>query len=222
MFWAGYVCIHMSQSVLIDRYTVPVVWLTLLTAAFGIGTVISFLNDRLPHGILTTAAVIGAVIAVLWTVQLWPAISQTAKISAASGGVVYASLLLLVIGLAVKQFIFRGRGAVRDVCLLVVLALVIVSNQFALSFRLGQGDLDIEFRKTAEWYLKNTDGTEKLVATLPGVMNLFLPEGKKKCDSHQRHRRNQSGRVRPKLQTAAGPVRRVGFTAGLCGRGRLL
>ena len=179
LFWAGYVCIHMSQSVLIDRYTLPVAWLTLLTAAFGFSAAVTFLNDRVPRGILTTLAAIGAVITLMWIFQLWPALSQTAKVSSASRSVVYASLVLLAIGLAVKQFICRGRDTIRDVCLFVIMALMIVSNQFTLSFRLGQGDLDIEFRKTAEWYLENTDGTEKLATTLPGVMNLFLPEGQK-------------------------------------------
>ena len=181
LFWAGYVCIHMSQSVLIDRYTLPVAWLTLLTAAFGIATTVTFLNNRIPRWILTIVAVIGAVITLLCTFQLWPALSQTARISPASHSVVYAGLLLLAIGLAVKQCICRSRGIVRDICLFVVVALILVSNQFALSFRLGQGDLDIEFRRTAEWYLENTDGTERLATTLPGVMNLFLPDGKKKA-----------------------------------------
>ena len=164
---------------LIDRYTLPVAWLTLLTAACGIGTAASFLADRLPRPMLTAIAVIGAVIALIWAFQLWPALSQTAKISSASRSVVYAGLLLAAAGLGIKQFISHGRGAVRDVCLFVVMALMIVSNQYTLSKRLGPGDLDIEFRKTAEWYLENTNGSEKLATTLPGVVNLFFPEGKK-------------------------------------------
>lgn len=179
LFWAGYVCIHMSQSVLIDRYTLPVVWLTLLTAAFGIGALGSLLSTKIPRSILTAAAVVSAVVTLLWTFQLWPAISKTPDVSPASASVVYAALFLLAAGLAIRQFIVHGQDAVRDGCLFVIVTLILVSNQFALSFRLGQGDLDIEFRRTAEWYLENTDGREKLVTTLPGVVNLFLPKGKK-------------------------------------------
>ncbi|MHC4929648.1 MAG: glycosyltransferase family protein [Planctomycetota bacterium] len=177
LFWAGYVGIHMSQGVLIDRYTLPVVWLTLLTAMYGL----SNLTDRLPRAILSVIAVITSIIALFWTFQLWPALSQTVKISPASGSVVYAGLLLVAVGLVGKSLICHGRGAMLDGCLFVVVALMIVSNQFPLSMRLGQGDLDIEFRRTAEWYLENTDGTEKLATTLPGVVNLFLPEGQKKA-----------------------------------------
>ncbi|MFZ9032392.1 MAG: hypothetical protein ACO21J_00355 [Anaerohalosphaeraceae bacterium] len=177
LFWAGYVGIHMSQGVLIDRYTLPVAWLTLLAAMYGL----SNLTERLPRAILSVIAVITSIIALFWTFQLWPALSQTAKISPASGSVVYAGLLLVAVGLVGKSLICRGRGAVLDGCLFVVVALMIVSNQFPLSMRLGQGDLDIEFRRTAEWYLENTDGTERLATTLPGVVNLFLPEGQKKA-----------------------------------------
>jgi hypothetical protein len=179
LFWIGYVCIHMSQSVLIDRYTVPVVGLTLLTAAVGIAATGELLRTRIPRGVLTVAAVVGAFIAILWIVGLWPALSQTEKISSASRSVVYVGLLLLAVGLAAKQFTVRGRYAVRDVCLFVIVALMLVSNQFSLAFRLGSGDTDIEFRRTAEWYLENTDGSEKLATTLSGVVNLFLPEGRK-------------------------------------------
>lgn len=179
LFWVGYLSIHMSQSVLLDRYTLPMVWLTLLTAAFGVSSAVTFLNNHVPRGIMAALAVTGAVIALLWMAQLWPALPQTSRISPASAQVGYAGLLLMTIGLGVQQVICRGKGVIQTGCLFAVTALVLVSNQFTLSWRLGQGDLDIEFRRTAEWYLENTDGTEKLATTLPGVMNLFLPQGKK-------------------------------------------
>ncbi|MCI0498192.1 MAG: glycosyltransferase family 39 protein [Planctomycetales bacterium] len=178
LFWAGYVCIHMSQSVLIDRYTLPVVWLTLLTAAFGIGTVAALLNTRLPRGVLAAIGAVGAIIAVLWMFQLWPAVGQTARVSAASRSVVYVGLLLAAVGLAAKQVLCRGRDVRQDICLFTAAALMIVSNQFSLAFRLGQGDTDIEFKKLAQWYLENAQQGEKLATTMPGVVNLFLPEGR--------------------------------------------
>jgi hypothetical protein len=175
-FCAGYAGIHMSQSVLIDRYTLPAVWLTLLTAAFGLSVVAAFLTARIPRGILTATVVIGAVIALGFTMQLWPAIKTTARISSASGGVVYVGLLLAAIGLVAKQILCRDRNAWRDSGLFVMVALMIVSNQFTLAFRLGRGDLDSEFKKLAEWYVENAKEGEKLATTLPGVVNLFFPE----------------------------------------------
>ena len=115
-FWAGYVCIHMSQSVLLDRYTLPMGWLTLLTATYGL----SNLTDRLPRVTLSVIAVITSIIALFWTFQLWPALSQTSKISPASGSVVYAGLLLVAVGLVGKSLICRGRGEMLDGCLFVV------------------------------------------------------------------------------------------------------
>jgi hypothetical protein len=175
LFWIGYVCIHMSQSVLIDRYTVPVIWLTLLTTAYGI----SILTDRFPKRLSIAVIWLGAVIALFWIFQLWPAISQTSQISPTSQRVVYVGLLMAAIGLAANLFILRGQHAAQNSCILMLVGLMIVSNQFTLIMRLGRGDLDIEFRRTAEWYLENTEGREKLASTLPGVVNLFLPKGHK-------------------------------------------
>jgi hypothetical protein len=179
LFCAGYAGIHMSQSVLIDRYTLPVVWLTLLTAAFGISVVATFLAARIPRGILMAAAVIGAVIALVCTLELWPAVKTTARISSASGSVVYVGLLLAASGLVTKQILCRGKNMWRDSGLFMMVALMIVSNQFSLAFHLGNGDTDIEFKRLAEWYLQNTQCNEKMVTTLPGVVNLFLPENHK-------------------------------------------
>ncbi|MBM4103354.1 MAG: hypothetical protein FJ263_04775 [Planctomycetes bacterium] len=179
LFWAGYAGIHMSQSVLIDRYTLPAVWLTLLTAAFGLSAVAAFLAARIPRGILMAAAVIGAIFAFGFTLQLWPAIKTTARISSASGSVVYVGLLLAAIGLVSRQILCRGKNAWSEGCLFIMIALMIVSNQFSLAFHLGNGDTDIEFKRLAEWYLQNTQRNEKMVTTLPGVVNLFLPENHK-------------------------------------------
>lgn len=178
LFWLGYVCIHMTQSVLIDRYTLPVVWLTLLVAAYGLIQTAVWAAARVHKNVLYGAMVFGTIAAVLWAGSLWPAAQQTGRVSAASGSVFYAGLVLVFAALVGKQLIFKGKTAGLDVCLLCVMAVIIVSNQFNLAFRLGSGDLDIEFRKTAEWYLENAEGG-KLASTLPGVVNLFLPEGRK-------------------------------------------
>jgi hypothetical protein len=208
LFWGGYVCIHMGQSVLIDRYTVPVAWLTLLTAAFGIGAVTDLMSTKTLRGIWIAVTVTAAAVALLWAFRLWPALSMTAKVSSASCSVVYISLLLAAVGLGIRQFIVRGQHVLRDGCLFVVMTLMLVSNQFALSFRLGQGDLDIEFRRVAEWYLENTDGSEKLATTLPGVMNLFLPEAKKNAV----HTNGIAGTNLPEFAQSC-RQRRVGYVA---------
>lgn len=179
LFWAGYVCIHMSQSVLIDRYTVPVVWLTLLTAAYGLKCSKDWIAGRVPKGVLYAAAVLAAVAAAFWAMSLWPALSRTGRVSSASATVVYAGLFLLAAGLAVKQLLLKRKTLFGDICLLFAVGVMVVSNQFALSMQLGQGDLDVEFRKTAQWYRENAQDGGKLATSLPGVVNLFMPEGEK-------------------------------------------
>jgi hypothetical protein len=178
LFWLPYVSVHMSQSVLIDRYTLPAVWLTLLIAAYGLIHSVGWCAGRVPKGVLYIAMGLGAMLAAVWAIQLWPAVPATAAVSPASANAAYAALLLTVTGLIAKQILFRRKTIAFDVCLFCVMAMVIVSNQFMLSFRLGRGDLDIEFRKTAEWYLAHAKDGERLATTLPGVVNLFLPVGR--------------------------------------------
>lgn len=179
LFWIAYVCVHMSQNVLLERYTVPVVWLTLLISAYGAVSMGTWAAKRLPGFIGYAVAGVGAVVAVIWVLRLWPAVLKTPAVSAASSTVVYAGLVLAAIALTVKQWLFRRKTLFADISLFTVVAVMIVSNQFPLSSRLGQGSLDIEFRRTAEWFLENASKTDRLATTLPGVVNLFFPEGQK-------------------------------------------
>lgn len=176
VFWGLYVLVHMSQRVLIDRYTLPVVWLTLLLATYGLVCSLRWLAGHLPRAAVAALCIVAAVIALVWTLQLAPAIPSTDAVSPASATVVYAGLAAAAIALAIKQRLYRTTTLLPDVCLLCGIGLMVVSNQFSLAMRLGHGTEDIEFRKLAEWHLAHAEEGQRLATTMPGVVNLFLPE----------------------------------------------
>jgi hypothetical protein len=175
LFWGVYVSVHCMQDVLLDRYTVPAIWLTLLIAGYGFSVFIEGISGKVPRFVRYVILTILACVALIWTFQLWPALSVAAKVSPSSRTVVYAGLLSAAVLFVARQIIYKKRSVVRDVYILIFIALIVVSNQFILSFRLGTGNRDIEFRKLAEWYVGNAKGGEKLVTTLPGVVKLFVP-----------------------------------------------
>ena len=176
LFWGVYVSVHCMQSVLLDRYTVPVIWLTLLAAGYGFSIFIGWISGKVPRFVRYVILTILACIALIWIFRLWPALAATAKVSPSSRTVVYAGLLSATVLFVARQIIYKRMSVVRDVYILIFMALIVVSNQFDISFRLGTGDRDIEFRKLAEWYAQNAKEGEKLVTTLPGVVSLFVPE----------------------------------------------
>jgi hypothetical protein len=175
LFWGAYVSVHCMQSVLLDRYTVPVIWLTLLIAGYGFSIFIGWISGKVPYFVRYVILTILACVALIWTFRLWPGLAATAKISPSSKTVVYAGLLAAAVLFAARQIIYKRAFSIRDIYSLAFMALIVVSNQFDLSFRLGTGDRDIEFRKLAEWYAENAKEGEKLVTTLPGVVSLFVP-----------------------------------------------
>lgn len=183
LFWLGYVSIHMAQRVLLDRYTVPVIWLTLLIAAYGLSFSARWAAAHIPRAICATGAAIAAVVSLFWIFYLLPAIGKTAQISSASATAAWAGCTVIIIGLAAKQYLYRCKSVFWDGCLVLVLTAMVFSNQFPLAFRLGQGDTDIEFRRLAEWYNENAGEDERLVTTMKGVVDIFAP-GKKHLTVH--------------------------------------
>jgi hypothetical protein len=176
LFWGAYVSAHCMQSVLLDRYTVPVIWLTLLVSGYGFSIFMEWISGKAPRIVRYAILTILACVALVWTFQLWPALAATAKVSPSSKTIVYAGLLLAAVLFIARQIICKRMSIARDVFIFIFMALIIVSNQFDLSLRLGTGDRDIEFRQLAEWYGENAKEGEKLVTTLPGVASLFVPE----------------------------------------------
>jgi hypothetical protein len=83
----------------------------------------------------------------------------------------------LIIG--ARLFICRCGHAPRELSILAVMCLFIVSNQFYLASSLGDGQKEAEFKFLAQWYVKNTQPDEKLGLYMFGVVQLYVPENLK-------------------------------------------
>ena len=55
---------------------------------------------------------------------------------------------------------------------------MIVSNQFILAKRVGNGQRNAEFKMLADWFAENSQPGEKLATSLPKVVSLFVPDRK--------------------------------------------
>ena len=155
LFWLVYVFVHSMQSVLLSRYTVPVIWLTLFLTAYGLKTALGFISGRIGEVAVNAVLVSVAVIALIWFLQILPWVSKTAAISPASHTVVYVGLLVMACFFIVKKsFDFRSHW-ICDISIFMCVGLFIVSNQYSLAWSLGRGDTDVEFKKLAQWYAEN-------------------------------------------------------------------
>ncbi|MHC4291084.1 MAG: hypothetical protein ACYSTR_02580 [Planctomycetota bacterium] len=178
-FWAIYVGIHTVKHKTLDRYTIPAIWLTFLFAFYGFRAMWVLIRGKwtIPKFIISVLQFILIVISLIWIIRLFLVLPMSVPYSERSTSLVYVSLMTVLLYLCSVFWVFRRKAQVFPLAVsLVFFGLLITSNHFQVVRLLGNGNLDAEFKMTADWYHEHTDGTGILVTSLPGVMNLYLPE----------------------------------------------
>jgi hypothetical protein len=131
-------------------------------------------NPAVFSGMAIGGQILIIILALIWlqilvSYMLTPQVSQR---SPKSGPLLYAALAMVAIGLGSEFYARRNRFRFGLVTTGVVLILITVSNQFLVIYKLGDGQVDKEFRMLTDWYEENAMG-QKLVTTLPQVVSLY-------------------------------------------------
>jgi len=178
LFFVPYLLIHSLKSGTRDRYCIPIAWLVLLLAWFGVQAVFEIVNRRfkVPVTVITIAHLILSAFLALWAIELTGDVSKISHFSTKSASVPYAACFALMAIFVLGILAWRFRFLFAGLSLSVMLCLMIVSNQFTLVRIMGDGQNSAEFKKLADWYLANARPGEKLLTTLPSVVGIFAPE----------------------------------------------
>lgn len=185
-FWGVYVGAHSLKHATLDRYTIPVIWLTLLIVFYGLQSIGTFIREKwsVPGFIPILGQIIVLGICLAWAIRLATVLPATVRASTDSVSLVYAAIGVVVLFLAGRAWIMRQRPPIlRSVTILAVCGLLLISNQFQVVRVLGNGTIDAEFKALADWYRRHAQPGEKLATTLPSVVQLFVP-GQRHCIVH--------------------------------------
>jgi hypothetical protein len=90
----------------------------------------------------------------------------------------YVSMAIAALLIIAGWLCLGMKRPVRDVLVLTLLLLVVVSNQRRLVPVMGNGQEDLEFKLLADWYRDHAGPQDKLVTTYAGILELFLPDRK--------------------------------------------
>jgi hypothetical protein len=139
------------------------------------------LRDRLRRRpVAFTAAVSAGQVVIIVTAILWLQVllgylvmPLVAGRSPRSVPLVYAAMAMVFVVLGVDLFARRWRIRMGLITTAFVMTLIVVSNQFLVIYKLGDGQSDKEFRMLADWYLENAKPGEKLATTLPQIVSLY-------------------------------------------------
>ena len=175
LFWFCYVSVHSMRQVSLNRYCVPVVWLTLLLVCRGVQILWGWIsNERLVgRAVSWGAQLFLLVVAGIWFFRLVVYVPQTSRISSVFTTVPYAAAAMVCLVFALMYCMNPDRRILRNLAVAVLMCLLLVSNQFALAMTVGDGRRDVEFKELADWYVKNAKPGEKLVTTMPHVVRIY-------------------------------------------------
>jgi hypothetical protein len=125
--------------------------------------------------VVSAGQVVIIVIAILWLQVLlgYLVMPLVAGRSPRSAPLVYAAMAMVLVGLGVDLFVRGWRIRLGMITAAFVMTLIVVSNQFLVIYKLGDGQSDKEFRLLADWYRENAKPGERLVTTLPQVVGLY-------------------------------------------------
>ncbi|AQT67347.1 hypothetical protein STSP2_00491 [Anaerohalosphaera lusitana] len=176
-FLIVYYFLHASRSFTVDRYAVPVLWLTLLLAFKGAADTVTTLKQRLtiPAVIPVALLILTSIVCTMWALTLlrrlpsWPCFTAISAWTSAITAIV-------AVGLAITRIALTRCRILAHVAVLTVLAVVIVSNQIALCTVLGDGKTDYEFKLLADWYREKAPQNAKLATTMPHLLAIFAPD----------------------------------------------
>jgi len=177
LFWFCYVSVHSMRHLSLNRYCVPVAWLTLLLTYRGIQILWGWVSDeRLVGKIMATALrSLLLIAAAVWLVRLVPYIPETGRISPHFATLPFATAAMVCLIVALMYYTSRNRAILRYLAPAVFVCLLLAGNQFALAMTVGNGRRDAEFKELANWYVKNARPGEKLVTTMPHIVRIYAP-----------------------------------------------
>lgn len=179
------------------RYTVPISWMSLFLCFYGLTGLWKLITNsksrddlksplantgpRLPKPVVISLQIIVLIAASVWFCALMPLLPKIAEFSKRSTSVAYVAMALTAVVVIVRIYVYKTRFLMANLAVTAVMFLMIVSNQYAITQCLGNGDKDAEFQKLAQWYIQNAQPGEKLVTTMPHIVSLFTSPEQKEC-----------------------------------------
>ena len=179
-----FVCLYSAAHALkrgtIERYAVPLAWITLLCCWYGACSLWALLPaDRRWSSVVKTAVMlILLVLGILWTAQLFPYLQKIQPYYKKGAWLSHVALITIGIGVVGYLRAFRTKGFLVFLCAASISSVMICSSHFSSARQIGNGDYYIELKYILDWYEKNAGPGEKLASRFSVLMGYMSPQAK--------------------------------------------
>jgi hypothetical protein len=178
IFFVPYFILHAMYPYPLQRFHTNIAWIALLISWFGLQSIWKLIdgNGRVPRKIVLVLQVLITTLAVIWFITLLPYLPKISQMSPRSAALPYVAIALVAFIFIGRVFVYRFKYFLRELAILALMCLIIVSNQFFLVGLVGDGQREKEFKMLADWYVKNTKPGEKMGVYMEEVVKIFAPK----------------------------------------------
>lgn len=186
MFAAIFFALHATRSYTLIRYAAPMGWMMLLICMYGLrggwillqGKIQSDGQGRIPRPVTIGLQIFLLSISFAWLISLGKDFSYLPRYCQRSVSIPYVAAAAIITVLLISIFLYRRKGFLALITSAMFTCMLMVSNQFALARYVSNGNGDIEFKELANWYIAHAQPGEKLVTSMPHIVNLYAPKYK--------------------------------------------
>ncbi|MBL7215159.1 MAG: hypothetical protein ISS71_05730 [Phycisphaerae bacterium] len=175
LFFVFYLLVHVMRKNSHHRYCVPVSWILQLVAWSGVYALwkISEGIPKIPSVAKWVIQGTVCVAALVWIVQLFPALSKIAPYYVKGQWLAYAGMTAVGLLFIVLWFQSRYKQFMLLLMLAVISCVMVVSQQFTAAKIVDNGSYYIEFKYLSDWYKANSKPGEKLASRWAGTLRLI-------------------------------------------------
>jgi hypothetical protein len=179
IFIVPYFWVHAKYPYPIHRYYATIFAIVMLICIYGLCSFWTLISSkiRLPKAAVIIAQLAVIIISLMWVLTLWGYLPQMAPMSKDSVSLPFVTILVVFMIFAAELFVNKGK-LLTNLVILMLMILMIVSNQFVIADVVGNGERDVEFKYLTDWYSQNAKPGEKLVCTVPGILQILAPQYK--------------------------------------------
>jgi hypothetical protein len=177
LFFLPYFWVHAKYPYPYARYHTTIFAIVMLICIYGLCSFWKLVRDKLPERAIIISQIIVSIAALIWAVIVFGELSKITVRYDLSISLLYIAILVTLIALIAEHFTYRRKWP-TDSVILALMILMITSNQLGIAGVVGNVKRDIEFKYLLDWYKADAKKGEKLVTTVPSILQIMAPEYK--------------------------------------------
>ncbi len=180
IFLVPYFIIHAYYPYPIPRFHHTSFWIALIISCYGVIELWKTINkgERIPSFIISAAQVIFIISMFVWCVYLYKNLEYSSKICSKVLLIPYIAMLAGVLISVAYLCCNKFQGKLKECTVLMLIAVILISNQISVASLLSGGNRDAEFKMLADWYVTVAMKNEGLATTQAGIVQIYCKRGK--------------------------------------------